>query len=270
MIRIASYTSTLAAWLRRTAIFTASAAALWQAGAQEAAVDDSAWSSLSSRALNNLPAAFILRPTHFASAGAGGGGFVGAGGKMLGRALSLKMLLSVAYDIDDTRVVLPAVSSEGAFDLLMTTPDASKEKLQVEVAQRLGYTGRVEKRNTDVLLVKLKQAGAPGLRPSLGNRSGGVSARSAATGSATGSRSRTINFQNVPISVLLKNLQPFFDKPLVDRAGLTGNYDATLEISTGAGVAERDAVAKALPAQLGLELVPTREAMDMLIVERAK
>jgi uncharacterized protein (TIGR03435 family) len=79
-----------------------------------------------------------------------------------------------------------------------------------------------------------------------------------------------MNFQNVPIPVLLKNLQPFFDKPMVDRSGLTGNYDATLEISSGAGVAEGDAVATALPAQLGLELVPTREAMEMLIVERAK
>ncbi|MGA2556617.1 MAG: sigma-70 family RNA polymerase sigma factor, partial [Verrucomicrobiota bacterium] len=107
-----------------------------QSGGDASAIDDSAWDNISSRALQALPPGFILRPTHFAtpfapgaafSAGKGyGGGMVVSGNKMLGRAITFDSLMAAAFDVDFNRVVSPPGAPAGAFDLLMTAPDASK------------------------------------------------------------------------------------------------------------------------------------------------
>jgi uncharacterized protein (TIGR03435 family) len=239
--------------------------------AQDPAMDDAAWGRMDGRTLNTLPPVFILRPTHFAGAPSGaGGGVATAGNKMLGRAISFDVLMSLAYDVDASRVVLPPATPAGGFDLLMTSPDASKEKLQTEIAQRLGYVARAETRPTDVLLLQAKQAGAPGLKPSQGGRGGKVSSSSSFSGGArVGVRSRNVTLQSQPISTLVKNLQGYFDKPLLDRTGLAGKYDFTLEVTLPSGGSESDAVRRALPAQLGLEVVPSREPLEVLVVQKA-
>src|SRR6185312_11043164 len=64
----------------------------------DSSVDDSAWDQMDTRVLNQLPAAFVLRPTHFASPpGSFGGGMMMARNKMLGRAISFNALISMAY-----------------------------------------------------------------------------------------------------------------------------------------------------------------------------
>ena len=237
------------------------------------AIDDSAWTQIDTRALNALPAAFVLRPTHFAvPVGGFGGGIAKAGNKMLGRAISFEELMSLAYDVDASLVVPPPDKVAGRFDLLMTTADGSKEQLQKEIQRQFGYVAHRETRPTDVLLLTLKQAGAPGLKASQGqSRRGGFgSSSSASFGGGADTRSRTIASQNQPISALVKNLQGYFDQPVIDRTGLTGNFDASLEVSLRNGDSESDAIKQALPAQLGLELTPSREPMEMLVVEKAK
>ena len=72
------------------------------------------------------------------------------------------------------------------------------------------------------------------------------------------------------MSSVIKNLQHYFGKPILDQTGLTGNYDVSLEVASNTGSAESDAIASALPAQLGLELVPSRQAVELLVVEKAK
>ena len=59
--------------------------------------------------------------------------------KMLGRAISFTGLMSMAYDVDVPLIVLPPDKLDGNFDLLMTTADASKEKLQKEIERQFGY-----------------------------------------------------------------------------------------------------------------------------------
>lgn len=190
---------------------------------------------------------------------------------MLGRAISFDALMSLAYDVDVIRVVSPPDKPAGGFDLLMTTPDASKEKLQQEIARSFGYVAHTETRATDVLLLQLKQVGAPGLKPSQGGRGGRVSSSSSSSGGASvGVRSRKVAVQNQLISIFVKNLQAYFDKPLLDRTGLTGNLDFALDVALGSGGSESDAIMRALPAQLGLELVPSREPLELLVAQKAK
>jgi uncharacterized protein (TIGR03435 family) len=264
----------------RTAVLTRAALTLSigtaafaiRAFAQDPAIDDAAWAHTDGRTLNTLPPAFILRPTHFAGAGRGaGGGMAKSGNKMLGCAISFDALMSLAHDVDASRVVSPPDKPAGGFDLLMTTPDASKEKLQAEIARSLGYVAHTETRATDVLLLQLKQAGAPGLRPSHGGRGGTVSSSSSYFPRAgAGVRTRQVAVQNQPVSVFVKNLQGYFAKPLLDRTGLKGEFDFTLEVAQGGGGSESDAIMRALPTQLGLELVPGREPLELLLVQKAK
>jgi uncharacterized protein (TIGR03435 family) len=191
---------------------------------------------------------------------------------MLGRAISFAELMSLAYDVDLSQVVPPPDKVTGGFDLLMTTADGSKEQLQKEIQRQFGCVAHRETRQTDVLLLTLKQAGLPGLKPSQRQSRGGGfgSSSSASLGGGVDTRSRTIASQNQPVSALVKNLQGYFDKPVIDRTSLTGNFDVSLEVSLRNGDSESDAIKQALPAQLGLELTPSRELMEMLVVEKAK
>jgi uncharacterized protein (TIGR03435 family) len=234
------------------------------------AIDDSAWAQMDTRVLENLPAAFILRPTHFSAPGGRiGGGMTKSGkNKMLGRAIPFATLIGLAYDMDVSRMVLPSEKVNVNFDLLMTTADASREKLQKEIEQQLGYTAHRELQPKDVLDLTLKQAGAPGLKPSQAQNNGGGFGGGGS--GRIGGPSHTINSHNQPISALIRNLQGNFDQPIVDRTGLTGNFDVSLAIKTPDGVSDRDAIIQALSAQLGLDLVPGRDSVEMLVVEKVK
>jgi uncharacterized protein (TIGR03435 family) len=244
--------------------------------AQPSFIDDSAWARIDAQTLNSLPPAFILRPTHFANGGAGiSGGMIKAGNKMMARAVTFDALVSLAYGVDLIRVVSPPGKPTGGFDLLMTASDASEERLQAEIWKRFGYVAHRENRQADVLLLTFIQA-APGLRPSQGNPRGGrVSSSSSASSSGNsyagaGVRSRNVASQNQPISNLVKNLQGYFAKPVLDRTGLAGKFDASLNVLLRNGASESDAIRQALPAQLGLELVESLEPIEMLIVEKTK
>ena len=234
-------------------------------------IDDSAWAQMDTRALNALPAAFVLRPTHFVSpVGGFGGGMAKAGNKMLGRAVSFDALIGMAYEVDVNQIVPSPDKVAGSFDLLMTTADASKEKLQKEIQRQFGYVAHRETRQADVLVLTLKRVGAPGLKPSRGQNRGGGFASSSSSPAGMGGQSRQVASQNQPISSLIKNLQGYFDKPIIDRTGLTGNFDVSLTVTTGNGGSESDAIMQAMPVQLGLELVPSHESTEMLVVEQVK
>jgi len=243
--------------------------AIAQSIVDSSAVDDSAWDQMDTRILDKLPAAFVLRPTHFASPpGSFGGGMMMVRNKMLGRAVSFNALMSMAYGVNASQIVPPAEKVDQHFDLLMTTADASREKLQKEIARQLGYTAHRETQPTDVLVLTVKQASAPGLKPSQAQNGGGGFAAGVAAGN--GPRAKSINLQHQPIAGLIRHLQGSFDKPILDRTGLTGNYDVSLEVDMPNGSTESEAMIQALPAQLGLELRPAHEPMEMLVTEKVK
>jgi len=175
---------------------------------------------------------------------------------ILARNISLAQMMATAYDVDTYKVVLPPGAPVGGFDLLLTGPEATRTRLQAEIRSQLGYAAHIESRPTNVLLLTLRQAGAAGLQPS----------------KSTSSRSRTTfagwetSFSNVPISNLVSSLQIFFDPPIIDRSGLTGRFDISLNITA----VEGDSVKKSLTEQLGLGLDPGVEPLDLLIVEANK
>src|SRR5208282_5250607 len=94
--------------------------------------------------------------------------------------------------------------------------------------------------------------------------------RSGGSGSGGGLGAMTMTSKNQPIATLVRNLQSHFDKPILDRTGLTGNYDGALAVIWDDGTSQSDAIMQTLPVQLGLALTPGREPLDLLIVEANK
>ena len=122
----------------------------------------------------------------------------------------------------------------------------------------------MEERPGVAYLLTFKQAGAPGLIQSVPDNSG-----NSVSGSLNG-----ISFKNAPISSLIVNLQlnsfSSFDKPIIDRTGLTGKFDITLDWTPGPGEKTSDAIVRAFRDQLGLNLALNSEPIPVVVVEKAR
>ena len=183
---------------------------------------------------------------------------------VLARNISFAELMATAFDVDGYKLVLPSGAPAGGFDLLMTGPNATRRRLQAVIKSQLGYVAHFESRPTNVLLLTLRQAGAPGLQPSKATTRG---SRTMWAGSSTSS-------SNAPISTLVGWLQSYFDPPIIDRSGLTGNFDFSLNLGTSLSDANRhnqtEGITSNLTEQLGLSLLPGIEPLDLLVVEPDK
>ena len=75
----------------------------------------------------------------------------------------------------------------------------------------------------------------------------------------------------LPISSLASELSDTIGVAVADRTGLTGIYDVSLSwdknSTTGGGPLKYAALASALREQLGLELVPEQQNVDMLVID---
>ena len=89
-------------------------------------------------------------------------------------------------------------------------------------------------------------------------------------GSTARTGSNKYNARGQTIENLLQNLQGHFDETLDDETGLTGRYDISLEWQSGDAAASSKAIRDALLNQLGLELVPGRAQVEMLVVRKAE
>jgi uncharacterized protein (TIGR03435 family) len=222
--------------------------------------DDPKYWKMDSRVIDKLPPVFILRPTHFPNGG-GSMMFGGANGhyKRMGINVDEKWLVEVAYNgFSEQRCIFPLEMPDDHYDLMFTLPEDFQNRLKDEVKSRFGLTAHVERRTVDVLLLQVKIPDAPGLKNSDGSSQGWNSSQYWA------------KIHGQQISGLIDWLENSFDKPIINRTGLTKNYDMDLDWKPQAGQSETDALQQTLLNQLGLELVPSREPIEMLVVEKVK
>jgi uncharacterized protein (TIGR03435 family) len=219
--------------------------------------------------LQSLPRGlFVLRPTHFntptngldysAEDSSPSGEHVTL---FMGRHRSFEQVINKAYGGSPAYTVYPADLPKGNFDYLCTILDSrAGEHLQTAIKRKLGYTASWQQRDTDVFLLQVKTADPPSLKAS--NPANRPSVR-------PNSRDQLI-FQNWPSSGLAYEIERTANVPVVDKTGLAGTFDFTLDCSQ-ADLAGRDwnTVNRAL-GELGLELVPTNMPMNVLVVEKAK
>lgn len=276
------------------------------AQAQAAEIDDSIWSNLSSRVFTRLPAAFIVRTTHFPAGKSGVVSMINVSNgseetKMLARAISFQTLLGAAYSVPASRVLFPEGMPAEKVDVLLNTPGASLQMLREAIRTQYNLGATREMREGDTLVVKVKNTDAAGLKRSEQQASGGASGTGIEAGGFGGgggtvgaaiadrrivslsqpggavSDFRTAirigrneyNAQGQTIAGFLQQLQSHFDGPLDDETGLTGAYDISLKWEAPTdGVKDEDAIRAAMLDQLGLDLTPDRAQIEMLVVRK--
>ena len=220
-------------------------------------LDDPKYWKLDSRVLNQLPSVFVLRPTKFPQ----GGGSISTGKRALGVSVAPEDLLAHAYGFSTARMVFNTELPETNFDFVMTPPYKPYKPLQGEIKNQLGLTAHPEMREVDVLQLRCKVANHPGIK----------SGDNSNTGMSGGMGE--IKIENQPLTTVAAYLEGYFRIPITDHTQVSGRHNLTLKWAWNGKLSEtdeRNRIRQALLDQLGLELVPSRERIEMLVVEKVK
>jgi uncharacterized protein (TIGR03435 family) len=195
-------------------------------------------------------------PTKFSPSG----GYTGRNGRYLGMGQSINTLLGLAYNGSRYRMVFDAKLPEGYYDFIASLPEGNQEALRREIETQFNLTAKTEKLKTNVLLLTVKHRNAPGLK-------------------ARETNSEVCNMEtkaghyycdNGLISYLAQYCENYFEIPVIDKTGLAGKYDISFKWNEQDWQHHNpDAFRKVLLDELGLELVPGRETIDMLVVDKA-
>jgi len=181
---------------------------------------------------------------------------VASNGKLMGAGKSIEQLISIAYGVNETRLVASTPLPKTKYDFLVSLPSGQKEALQQALRDKLGIVARMETRQEEVYVLKSKPGDFPGLQP--------TNAKSGSGSSQTGDGS--INFVNTTISTFSKALEQFLDRPVINEANHTGRLDISLTWSEAAAPGE--GLKQALGKQLGLEVSPEKRDVEFLIVQQ--
>jgi uncharacterized protein (TIGR03435 family) len=224
---------------------------------------------------SNAPAMVAIQSTHFASANPKKPLPAGAllarsetttnGTREIGRNISLREAVLKAYGgsfpasngpLSVARMIFPPELNQIHVDYLVTTPDHPEEKFQAEIKRKFGWAAHVEMRDADVLFLKLNHTNAPGLTVADDSSEEAWQARH--------SEADGIGWHNITMARFAEVIQVSLPKPIVDETGLTGNYDFVT------GMFGPDQFNQAFLDRLGLEFLPGRAEIPMLVVEKAK
>jgi hypothetical protein len=149
------------------------------------------------------------------------------------------------------RMVFTAEIPAGHFDFLLNDSNQDDGSLQSEIAKQFNLKGRLESRETNVLVLKLKNRGAPALK--FGAMPAYDHLKSFPTVLTTSQLAKTLE-------------ERFFPEPVFDETRLSGTiYSFALPRDSN----ELDLLKQTLLEQSGLELVSERRPIEMLIMEKA-
>ena len=197
----------------------------------------------------------------------------------MGIAQPLKEIIQVAYQEDKLRTVVVGDLPAGKYDFIakLVPPEEPRKnvptdtnwtaELQKEIRKKFGRIGRRELRDADVLLLEYKNPAAHGFQPADSLR------RSMKLGKGTAVRPGPGQFAafNQPLDTLTSFLERRLQIPIVDRTGLTNEFDFIIKWEEpDPKQPDNEALKRALSNQLGLELVPSRESIEMLVVEKVR
>jgi uncharacterized protein (TIGR03435 family) len=183
---------------------------------------------------------------------------------LLGTGVRAQDVIAAAYGfVTPARAVLPAGLPADRYDYLACLPGGravNEKALREEVKRKFGVAGKVETRDADVWLLKVKSPNAPALKRHTGpNNGNGVSPIPGGFG-----------FWNDGMDNLVASFEFWGNRPVIDGTGLSDNFDFDLNCQEADLVNRNlEAVNQALDP-LGLELIPTNMPIKMLLVAKAK
>ncbi len=215
-------------------------------------------------ALDRVPPQVRILPAKFPQ----GGSYGATGGKMMGIGQPVESMAQVAYARpsdhiwDNARTVLSPGLPQGRYDFIANLPKDSWLALQKEMQRKLGVVARRETREMDVLQLIVKRPNAPGLKPNAGGNNGFSSSHDQSDNEWSQWSGTNYRMPNFAIF-----LQRTFDFPVVDHTGLANGFD--IDLKWNKNDPQHENLKQALLDQLGLELVPGHEPVEMLVIEKA-
>ena len=185
------------------------------------------------------------------------------GNKLMGTGVSAQKVVEAAYSDQDKGSLQTVVMTglpPGKFDFIASLPDRNAAALREEVKRKFGVAARTETRETNVLILTVKNANAPGLKPDTS---------SADSSNSTGGGEYSC--VNQSLSSLVFFLSSSLNIPVIDQTEDRRTFDINLKWDvTDQQHPNSEAMKQALLDQLGLELVPAIKPIPMLVIEKAK
>jgi uncharacterized protein (TIGR03435 family) len=231
-----------------------------------AALYEEIWRHPSSESLANLekaPPVILIRDTHYPK---GGSGIWTTKGKGLFVNATMTELVAWGENVSGTRIVLGEGVPPGGFDYLNSMPADQTRLLDVKLKEQFGVAMKREMIETNVLVLRVLDSA----RVAACRTKGG---REENSGMGDG-KTQTQTLKNQKIEVTARYLESYFGKPVVNQTDLTGNYDFKFSWKEQLGKKAEERmetireVLKEELAEAGLELAPSRESVEMLVVEK--
>lgn len=226
--------------------------------------------TMNQQSLRQAPSGLVVvRPTHFPKSSRKGimSDTVQVSGKpvwrVMGRNVSFKQLVAMAYGRREGRVALPADAPQGNFDFLVTVRGDQQQSLQKAVRKELGYIAQTETRDASVLALKIKNGNLPGLVVSEEGAKENVDFRDG-----------KLYFTHLKLQAITGNMEQMLKLPVVDKTDLTNFYDFSTTWDPKTQMQMRnDATARAAVEKIlnnwGLGLEPENEPVELLVVKSA-
>jgi uncharacterized protein (TIGR03435 family) len=182
-------------------------------------------------------------------------------GRRLGINASITNLLTDAYDIRNTHIIFPGPMAGGKYDFIANLPQGPDAALQEKIKEQFGVTAH--KAVIEINLWVLKAGDPDKLNASVSKKKSAHSELKRVDGKWV------VVLEDESTTKLTDALEGWLLQfPVVDRTGLTGHYDLSLNWDNR----DRSNSITALIDQLhraGFELVASREPVEMLLVEKA-
>jgi uncharacterized protein (TIGR03435 family) len=208
---------------------------------------------------------------------AGGGGRLGmsiSGSRVTISTLTLRSLILAAYNVKVYQISGgPSWAGEAAtaFDIEARangtpTVDQARVMLQSLLADRFQLKLRRETKDLPVYDLVIAKNG-PKMKESAADTQGSQSMR------GTPARPRRMTYTKMTMERFVSGLVNDAGRPVIDKTGLTGNYDFTLEYTpdgTPADAANGPSIFTALEEQLGLKLEPSKAPTEILVIDHAE
>jgi uncharacterized protein (TIGR03435 family) len=163
--------------------------------------------------------------------------------------VTLKKIISLGYDFDQSRIVAPLWSEESRYDVAVAAPELSPA-LQAELitnALRLTFQLKAHKESREAEVYVLVQQ--PNVAPNL--------ARATSTGSSGWGKRGDLKLVSVSMASLAGLAASVLDKPVLDETGIQGKFDITVKWDPQ----DQNSFVPAVHQQLGLKLVSAQRPL---------
>jgi uncharacterized protein (TIGR03435 family) len=187
-----------------------------------------------------------------------GGGYGISNDKRMGTCVDAETVVRMAYEFwSPVRTILSTELPRVKYDFIASLPSGNAEALQQEIKKQFGAIARHETIETNVLLLTVRFPNAQGLRPT-----------KTRNGSTQNNGSNHFSCVNQSVSYVAGMLEGNLQIPVIDKTGLTQNFD--IDLNWNRNDPQHDSLKQAVLDQLGLELVATNMPIEMLVVEKSQ